>query len=59
MNYTKWILFLIFTAMFTYFFTNLQPKVEQAKHGMAHQAAKVNPGTLEILDESERQWWKN
>ena len=55
MNYTKWILFLIFTAMFTYFFTNLQPKVEQAKHGMAHQAAKVNPGTLEILDESERQ----
>lgn len=55
MNYTKWILVLIFMAFLSYFFIQLEPKVDQAKTSMAQQAAKVNPGTLEILQESERE----
>ena len=55
MNYTKWILLLIFTALFTYFITQLEPKVNQAKHSMAQQAAKVNPGTMELLQETEQE----
>lgn len=55
MNYTKWILLLIFTALFTYFMTQLQPQVQEAKHAMSQQAAQVNPGTMELLQESEQE----